>query len=156
MLPVNFNHLYYFWAVAKEGSISAASKRLLLTQSTLSLQVKQLERSLQRTLLHRGRHGVSLTPEGKLAFEHCERMFASADGFQAMVRAGKPLPPPPLRLGVAGAVSHEIILRVLAFVQRAAPEQPVRVASGGVEEARGRLLRRLTDLVVSDIDFSSG
>ena len=39
-----FFELYYFWIIAKSGSISAATSRLLLNQSTLSQQLQQLQR----------------------------------------------------------------------------------------------------------------
>src|ERR1051326_5707504 len=82
MLPVNFNHLYYFWVITKAGGISAARGQLLLSQSTLSLQIKQLERSVGRRLFWRGRHGMTLTADGKLAFDYCERIFSPALGFK--------------------------------------------------------------------------
>ncbi len=43
---INLNKLYYFYVVAKEGSVKAASTKLHLTQPTISAQVKQLEEDL--------------------------------------------------------------------------------------------------------------
>jgi len=50
---VNLNHLLYFWGVAREGSITAASRRLGLTHPTVSGQVHALERALGHKLLAR-------------------------------------------------------------------------------------------------------
>lgn len=49
MLPsvtnwLNYHHLYYFWAVATEGGITAASRKLRIAPSTLSAQIQQLEK----------------------------------------------------------------------------------------------------------------
>ena len=48
---LNFQHLFYFWTVAREGSITAASKVLHLTQPTISTQLRQLQDSLGEPLL---------------------------------------------------------------------------------------------------------
>ena len=47
---LNYHHLLYFWVVAREGSIAAASRQLLLTPSTISMQLQALEKSLGRKL----------------------------------------------------------------------------------------------------------
>ena len=76
MIPINYHHLYYFWIAAKTGRIGAASRELRLAQPTLSLQLQQLERSLGCALLVRGPRGVTLTAEGRIAFDYCERIFS--------------------------------------------------------------------------------
>ena len=43
---VNHNHLYYFWRVAREGSVVKAAEALLVSQPTVSIQVKALEQQL--------------------------------------------------------------------------------------------------------------
>ena len=57
-----------FLAVAETGSFVAASARLFVTQSAVSLRVQRLEDSLGRTLFTRSKAGVTLTPAGT-AFE---------------------------------------------------------------------------------------
>jgi LysR family transcriptional regulator, transcriptional activator of nhaA len=156
MLPLNFNHLYYFWAVAKDGSISAARRRLFLTQSSLSMQVKSLEKSLKKRLLVRGRHGVTLTPAGRLAFEYAEKLFARSEEFVHAFGSDLPLPTPPVRLGVSGAVSRVITSKVLDFLQEAAPRNHARIFSAAAEDLRGRLMRGAVDLVISEMDLAAG
>ena len=43
MRHLNYNHLLYFWTVAREGSIARASEVLFLTPQTISGQLKLLE-----------------------------------------------------------------------------------------------------------------
>ncbi|MEI7566896.1 MAG: LysR family transcriptional regulator [Opitutaceae bacterium] len=47
---LNFNHLYYFWVVAREGSVTRATKVLHLAQPTISSQLRTLERTLGAAL----------------------------------------------------------------------------------------------------------
>jgi LysR family transcriptional activator of nhaA len=154
MVPVNFNQLYYFWVVAKTGSISAAAKRLLLDQSTVSLQMKQLESSLGKRLLSRSRHGTSLTDAGKVVFEHCESMFMRAEALMASLRSDLPSSAPVFRLGVSQTVSRDKILGVTRYIKKLDPSISVTILSRSSEELETRLERRQLDLVVSDMDLS--
>jgi len=40
---INYKHLHYFWAVAREGGVARASERLHLTPQTISGQLSLLE-----------------------------------------------------------------------------------------------------------------
>ena len=46
----NFRHLYYFWVVAKEGSITRAAERLGLAIQTVSTQLTLLEQAFGKAL----------------------------------------------------------------------------------------------------------
>lgn len=50
MAGLNYNHLRYFWTVAREGHLGRAAQRLNLTQSALSVQIKRLEEHLGHQL----------------------------------------------------------------------------------------------------------
>ena len=50
---LNFLHLFYFWMVVRNGSITSACERLHLTQPTISTQIRKLERSLGHELFSR-------------------------------------------------------------------------------------------------------
>ena len=45
-MNLNYRHLYYFWAVAKEGGMVRAAERLGMSVQTISTQVRDLEHSL--------------------------------------------------------------------------------------------------------------
>src|SRR5437899_219869 len=79
MRTLNFNHLYYFWVVARVGSITGASRELHLTQPTLSTQIKQLERELGAPLFARTGRQMVLTVTGQLVLRHAEQMFHACE-----------------------------------------------------------------------------
>jgi len=76
-----------FLAVVAEGSITAASRRLHVTQSALSRQIKGLEDELGVALFERGAHSVSLTPAGEVLVRDAERWVQQADQIADRVRA---------------------------------------------------------------------
>ena len=59
---MELKHLKHFVAIADDGGISAAARRLGLTQPALSRQVQALEQDLGVTLLDRGARSFALTP----------------------------------------------------------------------------------------------
>lgn len=155
MIPANFNQLYYFWIIAKTGSITAAAKRLLLNQSTLSLQMKQLEAAFGKRLLTRSRHGVGLTEEGKQALDYCERIYSHAEELVALLKGDRPAAGPVFRLGVSQTVSWKKAAEVIHLVKSAERGISVRISTRSSEELQAGLERHMLDLVMSDVDLAS-
>ena len=65
-----------FLAVAEANSFTKASELLFRTQAAVSLQIKRLEDQLGKSILIRGRRGLSLTPEGELLIDLEDRTVA--------------------------------------------------------------------------------
>ncbi|MCS5874271.1 LysR family transcriptional regulator [Klebsiella pneumoniae subsp. pneumoniae] len=59
MSHINYNHLYYFWHVYKEGSVVGAAEALFLTPQTITGQIKALEERLQGNYLSEREGGLS-------------------------------------------------------------------------------------------------
>jgi len=56
----------YVYAVYQEGSISAAAKKLFMTQPALSMAIRRVENKLGETLFDRSQHPLQLTSVGKI------------------------------------------------------------------------------------------
>lgn len=76
MSDLNYQHLYYFWFVAREGSVTAAAKKLHLTQPTISTQLRLLQDSLGEPLLEKSGRNVALTEAGRLTFQYADEIFS--------------------------------------------------------------------------------
>jgi LysR family transcriptional activator of nhaA len=102
---LNYNHLYYFHVAASESSLSAAATRLGVKQSTVSEQLRALERTLGQALFERSTGGLRLTAAGEVAYEHTTPMFRAGDRLvQALTDDGDV--PRALRVGISGAVAR--------------------------------------------------
>lgn len=86
---LNYNHLYYFWVVAREGSVTRATAVLRLTQPTVSGQLRTLERTLGEKLFERRGRGLALTAAGSMVFRYVNAMFGTA-GELAAALDGQP------------------------------------------------------------------
>ncbi|WP_433188442.1 LysR family transcriptional regulator [Actinoallomurus sp. CA-150999] len=65
-----------FVTAVRAGSISRAAAALEQTQPALSQQIRRLERTVGRPLLHRTSSGVTLTPAGETLLPYAERILA--------------------------------------------------------------------------------
>lgn len=85
---MELTHLKYFYEVAKIGSFTKASKRLRVTQPTISKTIQQIEYLQGVKLLDRTRrNGVTLTEVGKIYFSACEHIFQELENLKTSVDA---------------------------------------------------------------------
>lgn len=76
--PIDWNHLRAFLATAETGSLSAAARRLGLTQPTLGRQVAALESRLGLVLFERAGRTLVLTDAARELLEETRQMGAAA------------------------------------------------------------------------------
>lgn len=71
---MNWDDLKYFLAVAREGQILGAAKKLDVSQATLNRRISNLEQALGKKLFDRSTTGCVLLPSGQILMEHAERV----------------------------------------------------------------------------------
>ncbi|MGB5259150.1 MAG: transcriptional activator NhaR [Gammaproteobacteria bacterium] len=147
---INYKHLHYFWAVAKEGGIARASERLNLTPQTISGQLSLLEEHLGEALFTRVGRNLELTETGRLVLSYADEIFSLGGELEEMVRNlpdGRPLL---FKVGVADVVPKSIAYRLLAPALQL-PE-PVRIVcrEGSIESLLAELAVHRVDLVIAD------
>jgi DNA-binding transcriptional LysR family regulator len=77
---MDWSDLRIFLAVARGGTLGAASRELGQTQPTMGRRIRALEASLGQTLFQRTSEGFVLTDEGAVVLSHAERMESEALG----------------------------------------------------------------------------
>lgn len=151
MRTLNFNHLYYFWVVARLGSITAASRELHLTQPTLSTQIKHLEAALGEPLFARTGREMVLTSGGQVVMRHADEMFRMGENLLHAL-GGRDESPQPLSLlvGTAEAVP-KLVVRSVLDAARSGP-RPVRLicCEWRNDELLAELALQRLDLAVTD------
>jgi LysR family transcriptional activator of nhaA len=79
MSELNYHHLRYFRAVAHDGNLTRAAERLNLSQSALSIQIKNLEERLGHALFERQGRQLYLTEAGRIALDHADTIFSAGE-----------------------------------------------------------------------------
>jgi LysR family transcriptional activator of nhaA len=147
MESLNYNHLRYFWFVAREGSVTRAAARLHVSQPTVSAQIRDLESSLAGPLFVRAGRRLALTDLGKLVYRYASEIFALGQELLDAVRGRPSGGPVRLAVGIANVVPKLIAHRLLEPAFQ--PQEPVRI-----ECYEDRPERLLADLAVHELDLA--
>ena len=121
MHPVTLKQLRYFDAVAKHLHFGRAAEACCVTQPALSMQIQELESSLQTTLIERARSGLKLTVTGEAIAARAARVLADVDDLVSHCLHGVALMTGPLRLGVIPSVAPYLLPQLLALLKAQHP-----------------------------------
>lgn len=142
MAALNLHHLRLFHAVASEKTLTEAARRLNLSQSALSTQIRTLEGALGHELFERRGRGLVLTEAGRIALDHADEIFRTAEDLLSTLReAGRGRQV--LRVGALATLSRNFQMQfVRPLIGRADVEVVLRSGS------QGELLRGLDSLAL--------
>lgn len=83
---MDIRQLKYFLAIAEEGQITAAARKLQMAQPPLSQQLKLLEDELGVKLVERGPRSIQLTDAGAVLRNRAEQILELADSAEREIR----------------------------------------------------------------------
>jgi LysR family transcriptional regulator, transcriptional activator of nhaA len=147
---LNYHHLLYFWAVAKEGSLRLASEVLHVSQPSISAQLKQLEESLGAPLFTRTTRRLMLTDTGQTVLQYAEEIFSLGSELLAAVRQEPGQRPLRLDVGVADSLPKIIVRQHLNPVFELGRSVRVIAREGSLEELITQLAGHKLDVVLAD------
>ncbi|MDP3261447.1 MAG: LysR family transcriptional regulator [Tabrizicola sp.] len=149
MATLNLHHLRLFRAVARDGTLTGAARGLNLSQSALSTQLRTLEAALGQDLFERRGRGLVLTEAGRIALDHAEAIFRTADDLTATLRdTGRARRA--LRVGALATLSRNFQMQFLRpLIGR--PDVEVVLRSGSQDELLRGLEGLSLDVVLTNL-----
>lgn len=142
MNTLNYHHLRYFREVARQGHLGRAAETLNLSQSAMSIQIRQLEDRLGHKLFDRVGRRLILTEAGRIALDHAERIFTAGEDLVATLNRNNATNPP-LRVGALSTLSRNFQLQFL---------RPALAATCDVALRSGNTRTLLADLAALALD----
>lgn len=139
---MDLTHLRYFRAIAESGSLSAAARKLKVSQPTLSGAVQSLEADLGTTLLLRTSKGVTLTQTGRALVEAGEELFLLLARTEERIRGLESEEEGTFVLGCHESLGAYFLPPFLAEFMAAAPKIEVRLHNGSSGEVREAVVER--------------
>lgn len=150
MAFLNYHHLRYFRAIATEGTLTSAAERLKISQSALSIQLRQLEESLGQALFTRENKSLVLTEAGRIALEYAESIFRAGEELVAVLNHETGGQRRMVRIGAVATLSRNFQTNLLRpMVGREDIELVLR--SGNLRDLLAQLRAHTLDAVLSNL-----
>lgn len=134
-----------FLAVAETGSLSAAARRLRVSQPTVGRHVQVIEDRLGAELFQRQTRGMALTDLGAALVEPARAMQAASGEFALRAAGGSGRMAGTVRITASVFTAHHILPPIIADLVAAEPEIAVDVVASDATE---NLLFREADIAV--------
>ena len=145
---LDWNQLKAFLETAETGSLSAAARKLGLTQPTLSRQVAAIERRMGVTLFERVGKAMALTPTGLDLLEHARAMGAAADALRLAASGRSQAVGGVVSVSATDAVAAHLLAPLVRDLREKEPGITIEVIAS---DALSDLLRREADIAVRHV-----
>lgn len=139
---MRFEDLNCLVAVADTGSITAAAKRVFISQQAVSTNIKKLEDELGCALLVREKDGVSLTAKGREAVEFARKILNEKESFCSRMRLTEQNESIPVRICSTSSVTNIVLPNVVDRIEAKGQKIFMKIA---VEDELDVLFERLTN-----------
>ena len=138
--------LQYFLAIAEEQSITKAAEYLHISQPTLSKQMMDLEESLGKQLLIRGRKKVTLTEEGTYLRSRAQEIISLMDKTESAFRENEQSITGDVYIGCGEHRSTFSIMQLIRTIQEEYPDIQFHFFSSNADAITERLDKGLLDM----------
>ncbi len=153
---LNYRHLYYFWIVAKEGSVTRAAARLDVAVQTISAQLGLLEQALGKSLLAPQGRRLVLTEAGREVLVYADQIFLLGEQLQEALAASDADRPLRLTVGISDSVPKLISSRLLSAALRLPQRVRLVCYEDNFESLLGDLSVHKLDVVLTDRPVPAG
>lgn len=146
---MNLSHLKYFLVIAEEGSIAAASKKLLVGQPALSAQLKQFEDWLGTKLFDRDNKRLVLNEAGEYVLRYAKAIKELEDELVTNMESGFTAKTRELTVGAQESVPKSMLAEAISAIGKGT-ESHVRIVEGTGSELFELLLAGKIDVFVGN------
>ena len=146
---MDINQIKYFLAIVETGGFTKAADSLFISQPSLSVGIKRLERELGVILFERGGRRAVLTPAGQFFLDTAQDILDKYEfALNGLRRFSKQ---PTLRLGVLRTLRIEDFARMIALFQQDHPNAVIELRDGMVNDLHLWQEKGEVDLIVTEL-----
>lgn len=150
---MDMKQLGYFVAIAEEGSISAAAKKLHISQPPLSHQLKLLENELGVQLAERGARRITLTDAGIILYKRANRILELADAAVRELDDFSDKPNGTLRLGTTSSSGPALLKKRMVDYAAAYPDVHYEIHEGNTFQLIELLASGVIEIAIARTPF---
>ena len=147
---LNYHHLFYFYTVAKEGSVSRAAEKLRVSQPSISAQIKTFEETSGQQLFVKKGRGLIMSDFGKLLFADAEKIFFLGSEVIRKMKEGVAQGGSFLSIGVIDSIPKVLVSNVVSNFLKHSPNNRAYCREGPIEYLLSLLVEGKLDLILAD------
>ena len=141
MINLTLKQMRYFDALARQGHFGRAADACSISQPALSMQIREMERSLGTPLLERGVRGVALTAFGEDVLKRLREVLRIVGEIEDTARAVRDRLAGRVRIGVIPTVAPYVLPRIVGGLTRRYPGRELQLR----ETVTSRLIDELAE-----------
>lgn len=151
---MTLTELRYLVALSETGHFRKAAELCNVSQPTLSIAIKKLEKELAIDLFERSRHKVTVTPIGARIVDQAHTVLQEAQNLQALAELGKDPLGSVLSVGAIYTVGPYLFPRLVTRLQEMAPQMPLFIEESYTANLRGKLSSGELDAIFVALPFT--
>lgn len=156
MPHLNYQHLRYFWVVAREGGVTAAAEHLSVSPSTISVQLRKLEEQFDQPLFVRAGRNLELNETGRVAFRYANSIFSTGEELKDYLRGRRQAGPLRLTVGLDPVIPKLISWRLIEPATTLDTPCHIVCREASPSELVDELLLHQLDVILSDVALDAG
>jgi LysR family hydrogen peroxide-inducible transcriptional activator len=150
---MTLTELRYIVAVAERRHFGHAAEECHVSQPTLSVAVRRLEKELGLTLFERNHGTITVTPAGERVVAQARRALAEAAAVREVASASRDELAAPLRLGAIYTIGPYLLPGLIPEISERAPQMPLLVEENYTAVLTEKLRRGELDLILIALPF---
>ena len=143
---MNLKSLRYIITIAEEQNLTKASKRLFVSQSTLSLFLRKLEEELGLSLFERSKNKLTITPAGRLYAETARELLHMEEKLYEKLNLNKKSQT--LNIGISSLMVMSVFSQTISEFTRQFPNFTVNVTEGRAVALMELLYQDKLDVII--------
>ena len=155
-MKYSLKHLNYLTALAKHKSFSKAAESCHVTQSTLSLGIKELERQMDVTLFERNRKNIIPTAAGEMALRHAANILSLNHTMHLEMERIKNPNAGPLRISVIPTIAPYFLPTALPVLEDHFPDSTLYISEDTTDTVLSKINDGQTDLGILALPVFTG
>ncbi|BAO45139.1 hydrogen peroxide-inducible genes activator [Thiolapillus brandeum] len=150
---MTLNELKYIVAVARARHFGRAAEACFISQPTLSVAVRKLERELGVELFERRQGEVTVTPVGEQVVTQAQRVLEEAGVIREIVEHGRDQLAAPLRIGAIYTIGPYLFPHLISELAQRAPQMPLVIEENYTHVLAEKLKQGEVDAILISLPF---
>lgn len=150
---MTLTELRYIAAVARHRHFGRAAQACFVSQPTLSVGVKKLEKELGVILFERNAAEVTVTPQGQAIIDQAVRILEDVEALKQTAQSTQDPLSGPLRLGAIYTIGPYLFPDLIPELKKLAPDMPLILQEGYTSDLARQLKHGEIDAAILSLPF---